>query len=121
MPLYDFKCPLCGTKETFFRKVEDRDNFAVCDCGSTFQRVLSAPYVRPEIQPYLSPNGRWITSRAERRDDLSRSNAIEWEPGIEEYVEGKKKDREKESFASIERAVDDITTGMVSSGKLSVL
>lgn len=119
MPLYQFKCAACGNEEAIFRKVDERDNFAVCACGSGFQRVLAAPMLRPEIAPYRSPNGKWITSRAERREDLARSHAIEWEPGIERDIASKRESLREQSFAPIAKAVDEITANMVSTGKLS--
>lgn len=39
------------------------------------------PMVRSDIQPYKSPiDGRLITSRSERREDLTRNGCVPYEP-----------------------------------------
>lgn len=46
-------------------------------------RPPSIPYVISDIPTYLSPiDGRPITSRSERRDDLKRNNCVEYEPSL---------------------------------------
>jgi hypothetical protein len=41
------------------------------------------PMYRPDIQEYHSPiDGKLITSRSHRREDLKANDCIEWEPGI---------------------------------------
>lgn len=42
---------------------------------------LVMPMVRSDIEPYASPiDGRMITSRSERREDLARNNCVPYEP-----------------------------------------
>lgn len=44
---------------------------------------LAVPMIISDIPEYASPvDGRMITSRSERRDDLRRNNAVEWEPSM---------------------------------------
>lgn len=44
---------------------------------------LCAPTVISDIPEYASPiDGRMITSRSERRDDLKRNNCVEYEPSL---------------------------------------
>lgn len=44
---------------------------------------LALPMIISDIPPYASPiDGRMITSRSERRDDLKRNNCVEWEPSM---------------------------------------
>lgn len=39
------------------------------------------PMVRSDIEPYASPiDGRMITSRSERREDLARNGCVPYEP-----------------------------------------
>jgi len=41
------------------------------------------PAVISDIPEYRSPiDGKPITSRSERRDDLKRNNCVEWEPSL---------------------------------------
>jgi len=42
---------------------------------------IATPMVRSDIEPYASPiDGRMITSRTQRRDDLARNNCVPYEP-----------------------------------------
>lgn len=44
---------------------------------------LCAPMVVRDIQEYRSPvDGKLISSRSARREDLKKNDCVEWEPGI---------------------------------------
>lgn len=44
---------------------------------------IACPTIISDIPAYQSPvDGRWITSRSERRDDLKRNGAVEYEPSL---------------------------------------
>lgn len=119
MPLYTTLCPGCGSRDHIFRKVAERDSLPSCACGWMVRRVIEAPMVQTEIQPYLSPNGSTlIDSRQKRREDLSRSNAYAWEPGIEKDISRRKADELDKSFKPISDAVDTIVRDMATCGKL---
>lgn len=48
-----------------------------------FAGAIVMPTVISDIPEYRSPiDGRLITSRSERRDDLKRNNCVEWEPSL---------------------------------------
>jgi hypothetical protein len=119
MPAYTTLCRQCGAKETIYRKIDQRDFLDPCPCGAMPERILEAPAIRPEIPAYHSPtDGRLITSRKERREDLARSNALEWEPGIDKDIARKRQYNIEESFKPISEAVDSIVRDMVVCGKL---
>jgi len=45
--------------------------------------IGTTPMVHVDIPAYQSPaSGKWITSRSERREDLKRTNCIEYEPSM---------------------------------------
>lgn len=47
------------------------------------------PFVVSDITPYKSPiDGREITSRSQRRDDLRANGCVEWEPGMSKREAG---------------------------------
>lgn len=49
---------------------------------------ICTPFVAADIPEYHSPiDGRLITSRSHRREDLKRNNCVEWEPGIGKKAE----------------------------------
>lgn len=44
---------------------------------------LALPMIIHDIPSYQSPiDGRWITTRSERRDDLARNGCVEYEPSL---------------------------------------
>jgi hypothetical protein len=59
-----------------------------------------------------------VNSRAQRKEDLKRCGAIEWEPGIDKEIARRKEAVKEEAFKPIEAAVDRIVTEMAVCGKL---
>lgn len=46
-----------------------------------FKGQVCRPFYSPDIPDYQSPiDGRWITSRTHRREDLKRNDCIELDP-----------------------------------------
>jgi hypothetical protein len=44
---------------------------------------FATPYIIGDIPDYVSPiDGKPITSRTHRREDLKRNDCVEWEPGM---------------------------------------
>lgn len=83
------------------------------------ERVLAAPAVRADIEPYISPaTGKIINSRSQRKDDLKASGSIEWEPGLRPYVERRRQEAIREDEVKIEKTVDEIVTAMNVAGRL---
>jgi hypothetical protein len=61
----------------------------------TAEGCIFSPQILRDIPEYRSPiDGRPITSRSERREDLKRNGCVEWEPGM-----GKKAELKNERFA----------------------
>lgn len=77
MPLYEVKCSICGEHQDIFRSLANYDDLPDC-CGQRTERVLSAPAVLADIQPYQSmATGEWITSRSQHRDHLKSQGLTE--------------------------------------------
>lgn len=113
MPLYSFICQ-CGLKTSMFAKIVSRDDPRECpQCNRYLQRVIDAPYVRPEIEAYISPaTGKLISSRDQRRDDLKRSGCIEWEPGIKEEAERNRLAGIEANHRIVEQGIDKTVAEM---------
>jgi len=80
MPVYETKCQSCGRTDDVYRQVAERDvNIPPClYCGSEMKRVMSAPMVQTDMQPYRSMiDGRMIMSRSQHREHLRDHNCIE--------------------------------------------
>lgn len=77
MPLYIIQCTYCGNEEEVFRSIADYDNLPEC-CGKKMHRVVCAPSVVTDIQPYKSQiTGEMITSRSQHRSHLKQHGMIE--------------------------------------------
>src|SRR4051812_27230138 len=103
MPLYQTKCEDCDWQTPVWRRVADRNSLPACEkCNGTLMRIISAPFIAPDIPPYISPaTGKIINSRPQMEDDLSRSGHIMREPGIEKDIARNKEYQRERSFAPI--------------------
>ena len=43
MPLYDYKCPACGSVQEVLQRAEDRAQVSCSQCSKPMQRQVSAP------------------------------------------------------------------------------
>ena len=120
MPTYDIQCKACRKKDIIYRTVDKRDeNLPLCTaCKSETARIFSVPMIAPDIQPFTSPNGTRINSRAEWKRDLQKSGALAWEPGIDKDIARNKIREQEKAFEPIAKAVDQIVTEMNVCGKL---
>lgn len=53
MPTYRYICPYCRMAQDAYRKINERDNCPVCDCGATTERRITAAMVSV-FQPYTT-------------------------------------------------------------------
>lgn len=85
MPLYEFLCDK-GHKFDRFLKLADYDSLQVCECGAAATRKVSTPMFSIDatnFPAYQSPaTGKWITSKAQRREDMKVSNCVDYEPSM---------------------------------------
>jgi hypothetical protein len=97
MPVYEAVCLKCGKYHEYIRPVSEYLDTPECCGAKTDKRLLSAPMMRADIQPwdaYQSPaTGKLITSYAQRREDMKASGCRDWE-GRES--EQKNADRQKQ-------------------------
>lgn len=86
MPLYEFACP--DHKFDRFLPLARYAEPQVCACGKPATKVISSPMVIDDIPAYTSPvDGKLITSRRARREDLVRNGCVEYEPGLRAHHE----------------------------------
>ena len=116
MPIYEYECPRCGRVQDAYNRVEDRKNGPVC-CGAETQQVITrAPlgFVAMDIC-YDSPiDGRPITSKAARIEDLKRNGCRPYEAGEkEEWIRRRQQEDkalEKKVGESVERWFETATS-----------
>jgi len=102
-----------------FRKISEMDNLPVCDCGKSFERVISAPMVIGEFEAYQSPaTGKWIDSKTKRQEDLKASGSYIYERGVEEDVKRRRAEVQEKAFAPIAAGVDEAVRNLVNTRKI---
>lgn len=112
MPLHDYTCT-CGNYERKFCKMADLPLPQICECGRDMQRRILAPMVQGDIPAYESPvDGRYISGRAARRDDLLRHNCVEYEPSLGEHQRRRTAESEQKLEDAVEETLDSEITRM---------
>jgi putative FmdB family regulatory protein len=77
MPLYDIVCKECGKTDSIFRKIAQYNDLPKC-CNGMMSRIISAPFVPQEFQPYRSMiDGHVVTDRGEHRRHLKAHGCTE--------------------------------------------
>lgn len=109
MPLHDYHCEQCNEIEERHCAVEDLDAPQLCGCGRPMERVyLRFPFATvQEDVCYESPiDGRPITNKQERMNDLARGDCVPYEPGIREDQERNGRAREEALERSFDQTVE---------------
>lgn len=77
MPIYVVKCVVCDEKQEVFRSVRNYNDTPE-HCGEKTERVMCAPFVMSDIQPYKCiVTGQEVSSRTQRREIIKRNDLIE--------------------------------------------
>lgn len=106
MPLYDYRCPFCGSRREVMLKLAELEAAEVhcLKCDQPTVRQLSAPRVSVDYPGYNCPvTGKWIEGRRAHIENLAATGCRVLEPGEKE---GTARAR-KESDQALDRAVDD--------------
>ena len=56
MPIYEYRCDLCGEVTDAYRSVADRDQAPECLCGGKTQKIISRSRVHGDFAPYYDEN-----------------------------------------------------------------
>jgi putative FmdB family regulatory protein len=122
MPIYATRCKTCQAESSVYRRVAERNNLSNCDCGGEVERIISAPYVRGDITPYISPaTGRVINSRAQMQYDLDVSGKMIDEPGLSKDIARRKDEKREEIFAPVAAGIDQTVRALVNNGQIESL
>lgn len=106
MPIYVAECGPCNRRLDYVRKVADRNDTPMCECGHRMQKIITPTHVQPDLPEYESPiDGRIIRGRRARRYDLERSGSRPYEGLDAEQREAAKRRAENEK--RIERQLDE--------------
>lgn len=112
MPLHDFRCARGHITEEFVAQGVD---VIECACYLPATKVfLTAPmaFVQPDIC-YDSPiDGRPITSKQAREEDLARSGCIPYDPEMKTDQKRRIEREEKALEDAVDRTVDEVIATM---------
>lgn len=83
MPIYDYECPKCGIIEDIWAGVEEY--YPNCPyCGAEMTRLISAPAVITDMEPYVDYNmaqeGVSIKNRQHWKQEMKDRGLVEYEP-----------------------------------------
>lgn len=120
MPVYEARCNVCSKVHDYVRPVAQCMDTPEC-CGQKTQKViLSAPMGYVENIAYTSPiDGRPITTKQARIEDLRRNNCRPWE-GMEQEqkVSQQRKAEEEKAFdAKLEKTIGETYAALPSDQK----
>ena len=107
MPVYEFKCPE-GHRFDRVLKVADYNVPQSCSCGFYAKRLISIPmvFVSQDIR-YESPiDGKVITTRQQRQEDLKRNDCVPYDPEMKVDQARRQEERERKLEASIDSTVE---------------
>lgn len=111
MPLYDLRCPRCGTTCELLRSIARFDDpLPVCECGSGMARQISAPRVMSDIGEYTSlMDGSVITSRSHHRDHMKAHGVVELGDATPRSLEPEKWERKVDWQKATAEAAEHLT------------
>ena len=103
--IYESECLQCGQRHEYIQPAARYLDTPVCCGQKTEKRLFTAPMAIVDIPAYESPSsGKWITSRAERREDFKRTGCRPWEGKAAEQKEAGRKQAYTE--AAQDKALD---------------
>lgn len=108
MPCYESECLKCGARHEYVRPAAMYLDTPMCCGQKTEKRIFSAPMGIVDIPAYESPaSGKWITSRAQRREDFKRTGTRPWEGREQEQKEAARQKQydEAKSDAALDHTV----------------
>jgi len=75
--IYEYRCR-CGKEKDVVKPLSEYSTPEVCECGENMRKIISAPRVLADIEPYKSiVTGERIGGRAHHKKHLKEHNLIE--------------------------------------------
>lgn len=111
MPIYCLKCDKCEAEQDIYRSIARIDEDLPLCCGETMHRVLTAPFVQTDIQPYKSMvDGSMITSKSQHRDHLKQHGMVEIGNEVNAHMKQEKPKVDREGIRkSIADSIDRLS------------
>lgn len=105
--LYEYRCDNGHVFERVL-KLADYNLPQTCECGAESTKLISTPMIAPQFEAYESPiDGKVISSKKKRIDDLARNDCVPYEEGIAEESTRRMKMEEQKLERKMENSVDE--------------
>ena len=100
-----------------FRQIKVDGEWVLVD-ASTYQEPETTHYVIGDTPDYTSPiDGKLISGRKQRREDLKRNNCVEYDPGMKDDARRIRKEQERQFERGLgetmQRTATQLRDGMV--------
>ncbi|UOF77835.1 hypothetical protein [Bacteriophage sp.] len=109
MPIYRYKCSVCGIGREIVKKIADIDRTENClRCSTAMNRQICAPAVRGDYAGYECPvTGKWIEGRRAHEENLKRQGCRVLEPGETAQAAAFRKAQDEAFDKSVDATVDE--------------
>ena len=105
-PLYEYECEQGHVFDRLL-KTKDYKEPQTCDCGSGSRKRITVAMIAPSFEDYESPiDGRPITSKRKRLDDMERNGCVEYEPSLRDETTKNMKTQEDKLERDMDNTVD---------------
>jgi putative FmdB family regulatory protein len=106
MAIYPYKCEFCGKTEEVHQRISDYSKAPIVPpcCDGLMVRVITAPMVVPDYQPFQSHiDGTIINSRSAQREYMARNGLVVYDDALASNVVTKKQEIAKQAVADIKQ------------------
>ena len=100
--IYEYECEDGHIFERYL-PISRYDDLQTCECGKTSIKIISAPSVMADIEPFMSTSGEYITSRAQWREHLKETDCVELGRSDLEYMRKQEEKRRSSPIKDPER------------------
>lgn len=111
MPMYEYKCSVCGRKRDVFLKLADLDSTVYCQRdGFAMNRQICAPFISPDYAGYESPvvPGKWIEGRKAHEEHLRETGCRVFEPGEHEAIARRRKEEDEKFDKALDATAEEL-------------
>lgn len=119
MPIYLYKCPACGTRNSLFKPLRYLERTEPCEtCETTMERQICAPAVVTDYAGYSCPvSGKWIEGRRAHDENLKRHGCRVLESGETAQASRDRSQTESALDRQVENTVEQFWEALPSDGR----
>ena len=101
-----------------FRQIKQDGEWVLVDASTYQEPEILVHHIMGDTPDYTSPiDGRLVSGRKQRREDLKRNNCVEFDPGMKEDAQRRRKEQDRQLERSLgetmERTQVQLRDGMV--------